>query len=81
MRLLRSMRWHWHEELVKPQDRWAEDKEIWAGGSHLYFILIEKQKQGEGYKFLSGFLVCFQMFSDYNVCSLGWNILCCRGLG
>ena len=51
MRLLRSMRWHWHEELVKPQDRWAEDKETWVGRSHLYSILIGRQKQGEGYKF------------------------------
>ena len=65
MRLLRSMRWHWHEELVKPQDRWAEDKEIWAGGSHLYFILIEKQKQGEGYKFYLVSWCVFQMFSDF----------------
>ena len=65
MRLLRSMRWHWHEELVKPQDRWAEDKEIWAGGSHLYFILIEKQKQGEGYKFYLVSWCVFQMFNDF----------------
>ena len=55
MRLLRSMRWHWHEELVKPQDRWAEDKEIWAGGSHLYFILIENKNRGRATS-LIGFL-------------------------
>ena len=65
MRLLRSTRRHWHEELVKPQDRWAEDKEIWAGGSHLYSILIEKQKQGEGYKFYLASWCVFQMFNDF----------------
>ena len=36
---------------MKPQDRWAEDKETWVGRSHLYSILIGRQKQGEGYKF------------------------------
>ena len=59
MRLLRSMRLHWHEELVKPQDRWAEDKEIWAGGSHLCVILIENKNVGRAIS-LVGFLDTFR---------------------
>ena len=59
MRLLRSMRWHWHEELVKPQDRWAEDKETWVGRSHLCSYINQKTKTGGGLQILSGFLVCF----------------------
>ena len=34
---------------MKLQDRWAEDKGIWVGRSHLYFVLIGKTKnRGSG---------------------------------
>ena len=38
-----------HEGPVELQDRWAEDKGIWVGRSHLYFVLIGKTKnRGRG---------------------------------
>ena len=37
-----------HEGPVKLQDRWAEDKGIWVGRSHLYFVLIGKTKNRGG---------------------------------
>ena len=43
-----------HEGPVKLQDRWAEDKGIWVGRSHLYFVLIGKQKQGRAANFFEG---------------------------
>ena len=43
-----------HEEPVKLQDRWAEDKGIWVGRSHSYFILIGEQKRGRATNFFEG---------------------------
>ena len=59
---------------MKPQDRWAEDKEVWAGGSHLYFILIENKNRGRATS-LIGF------FSGVMSAVWGGIFLLCRGLG